>query len=98
MEFVYLAVVVGLVAIVIVVLLRDRITALWFDSSGKMGVKAQPPEPATEDEKPVGVVFKGNKLRGEGEYSIRRDGVDFSENDADGKQKVEIDRESDKAN
>lgn len=81
--------IVGIVALVLIVyLLRDRITSLYVNwTKGTMQVKAKPTEPI-QDDPPVNVVFKGNKLRGEGEYRMR--GTEFSENDVDGKQKVEL--------
>jgi hypothetical protein len=81
--------IVGIVALVLIVyLLRDRITSLYVNwTKGTMQVKAKPNEPI-QDDPPVNVVFKGNKLRGEGEYRMR--GTEFSENDVDGKQKVEL--------
>ena len=80
--------IVALVLIAIVYLLRDRITSLWVNwKKGIMRVKAKPNDPI-HDDPPVNVVFKGNKLRGEGEYRMR--GTEFSENDVDGKQKVEL--------
>jgi hypothetical protein len=82
-------IIVGIVALVLIVyLLRDRITSLYVNwTKGTMQVKAKPNEPI-QDDPPVNVVFKGNKLRGEGEYRMR--GTEFSENDVDGKQKVEL--------
>jgi hypothetical protein len=78
----------ALVLIAIVWLLRDRITFLSVNAKKRtMQVKAKPNEPI-QDDPPVNVVFKGNKLRGEGEYRMR--GTEFSENDIDGKQKVEL--------
>ena len=41
-----------------------------------------------QDDPPANVVFKGNKLRGDGEYRMRSS--EFSENDVDGKQRVEL--------
>ena len=80
--------IVALVLIAIVWLLRDRITSLSVNAKKRtMQVKAKPNEPI-QDDPPVNVVFKGNKLRGEGEYRMR--GTEFSENDIDGKQKVEL--------
>jgi len=82
-------IVAGIFALVLIVyLLRDRITSLLVNwKKGTMHVKAKPNEPI-HDDPPVNVVFKGNKLRGEGEYRMR--GTEFSENDVDGKQKVEL--------
>ena len=78
----------ALVLIAIVWLLRDRITSLSVNAKKRtMQVKAKPNEPI-QDDPPVNVVFKGNKLRGEGEYRMR--GTEFSENDVDGKQKLEL--------
>jgi len=85
---VILAGIFALVLIAIVWLLRDRITSLSVNAKKRtMQVKAKPNEPI-QDDPPVNVVFKGNKLRGEGEYRMR--GTEFSENDIDGKQKVEL--------
>ncbi|WP_103668842.1 hypothetical protein [Pseudanabaena sp. BC1403] len=85
---VMIAGIVALVLIAIVWLLRDRITSLSVNAKKRtMQVKAKPNEPI-QDDPPVNVVFKGNKLRGEGEYRMR--GTEFSENDVDGKQKVEL--------
>ena len=44
--------------------------------------------PDVPDEKPTGVVFKGNEIRGEGEYRMQK--TEFSQNDVDGKQKIEL--------
>ena len=41
-----------------------------------------------QDDKPVSVTFKGNKLRGEGQYRMRD--ADFSDNDVDGKQNLDL--------
>ena len=83
-----IAVIVAFGLIMIVYLLRDRLTSLSVNGTkGIMKVKAKLNEPI-EDDPPVNVVFKGNKLRGEGEY--RMQGTEFSENDVDGKQKVEL--------
>jgi hypothetical protein len=80
--------IVALVLIAIVWLLRDRITSLSVNAKKRtMQVNAKPNEPI-QDDPPAKVVFKGNKLRGEGEYRMR--GTEFSENDVDGKQKVEL--------
>jgi hypothetical protein len=53
-----------------------------------MQVKAKANEPVVKDEPSASVVFKGNKIRGEGEYRMRD--AEFSENDVDGKQKIEL--------
>ncbi|BBC22468.1 hypothetical protein [Pseudanabaena sp. ABRG5-3] len=81
--------IVGIVALVLIVyLLRDRIISLYVNwTKGTMQFKAKPTEPI-QDDPPVNVVFKGNKIRGEGEYRMR--GTEFLENDVDGKQKVEL--------
>ncbi|RZM76599.1 hypothetical protein [Leptolyngbya iicbica] len=87
---VVIVIVLAIVVIWVVYLLRDRILELGLSLSGqeaKMNVKAKTPE-SPPDDKPVSVVFKGNKLRGEGEYRMRNS--EFSENDVDGKQKVEL--------
>ena len=86
-----IAVIIAVVVIVVVYLLRDRLLELSVDGKkakmeAKMEAKAKASE--VEDEKSVGVVFKGNKLRGEGEY--RMQDTDFLENDVDGKQKFEL--------
>lgn len=88
---VVVAVIIAIVVIVIVFLLRDRIMELSVNGrearmEAKMESKVKVPE--LQDEKPVNVTFKGNKLRGEGEY--RMQATDFSENDVDGKQKLEL--------
>ncbi len=80
-------VVVGVV--VIVMLLRSRLSELSVDGSkAKMKAKMDDKVPNVSDEQPTGVMFKGNKLRGEGEYRMQKS--DFSENDVDGKQKIEL--------
>ncbi|MEM7761037.1 MAG: hypothetical protein AAF298_23345 [Cyanobacteria bacterium P01_A01_bin.40] len=84
-------VVAAIVLMFIVYIFRDRMTELSVDGkqakmAAKMEANAKAPE--FEDEKPANVVFKGNKLRGEGEYRMRS--TDFSENDVDGKQKLEL--------
>lgn len=87
------AVILGLFAAVIaayvVFTFRDRLLMLTFDGSkAKMEAKMEPRTPEVADEKPTGVVFKGNKIRGEGEYRMRD--ANFSDNDVDGKQKLEL--------
>lgn len=85
---VVLAIIIAIVVIWVVFLLRDRLSELSVHGrEAKMEVKAKVPE-QVQDDKPVGVVFKGNKLRGEGEYRMRDS--EFSENDVDGKQKLEL--------
>lgn len=85
---VIIAIIIAFVLIVVVYLLRDRLTDLSVNGKkGTMKVKAKVNEPI-QDDPPVNVVFKGNKLRGEGEYRMRE--ADFLENDVDGKQKVEL--------
>jgi hypothetical protein len=85
---VLVVIVAAIVVIWVVFLLRDRLLELSVNGKeAKMEVRAKPPE-STADEKPVSVVFKGNKLRGEGEYRMRSS--DFSDNDVDGKQKLEL--------
>jgi len=75
--------------IVIVILLRDRLSELSVDGSkAKMKAKMDAKLPEVSDEEPTGVVFKGNKLRGEGEYRMQKS--EFSEHDVDGKQKIEL--------
>lgn len=86
--FIVVVLVVGVIWVVF--LLKDRISGLFVSFNGKeakMEVTAKTLE-STPDEKPVSVVFKGNKLRGEGEYRMRNS--EFSDNDVDGKQKVEL--------
>lgn len=93
---VVIALIIAVVVIVVVFLLKDRLSELSVNGKeATMAVKTIDPEdevkttsPAITDEKPVGVVFKGNKLRGEGEYRMRD--TEFSENDVDGNQKVEL--------
>ncbi|AFZ56651.1 hypothetical protein H6G54_00300 [Anabaena cylindrica FACHB-243] len=83
-----ITIIIAFVLIVIVYLLRDRLTDLSVNGKeGTMKVKAKANE-QVQDDPPVNVVFKGNKLRGEGEYRMRD--ADFLENDVDGKQKVEL--------
>lgn len=85
---VVVAIIIAVVVIGVVFLLRDRLSELSVHGrEAKMEVKAKVPE-QVQDDKPVGVVFKGNKLRGEGEYRMRDS--EFSENDVDGKQKLEL--------
>lgn len=86
-----IAIIIAVVVIMVVFMLRDRIMELVVDGkqakiTAKMDSKAS--NSKIEDEKPVNVVFKGNKLRGEGEY--RMQGTNFSDNDIDGKQKMEL--------
>ena len=85
-----IGIIIAVVVIAVVWILRDRMTELYVNGQkaemkAKMEAKAKNSEFA--DEKPVNIVFKGNKLRGEGEY--RMQGTDFSDNDVDGKQKLE---------
>ncbi len=88
--FVVVAGIIALGLIVVVYLLRGRLSELSFDGSkAKLKAKMEAKPPTIEDEKSAGVVFKGNKLRGEGEYRMRQ-GADFSQNDVDGKQKIEL--------
>jgi hypothetical protein len=84
-----IVIIAALVIIAVVFLLRDRITELFVDGKkATMQVKAKADEPVVEDEPSPGVVFKGNTIRGEGEYRMRD--AEFSENDVDGKQKIEL--------
>jgi hypothetical protein len=83
------AIIIALVVIAVVFLLRDRLTELFVDGKkATMQVKAKANEPVVEDEPAASVVFKGNKIRGEGEYRMRD--AEFLENDVDGKQKLEL--------
>ena len=83
-----IAIIIAVFLIVIVYLLRDRLTDLSVNGrKGTMKVKAKANEPV-QDDPPANVVFKGNKLRGDGEYRMRSS--EFSENDVDGKQRVEL--------
>ncbi len=89
---VIVAVVIAIVVIVVVILLRDRLLELSINGreasmQAKMEGKRKTPL-EDQDDQPVSVVFRGNKLRGEGQYRMR--GADFSENDVDGKQKIEL--------
>lgn len=85
---VIIAIIIAVFLIVIVYLLRDRLTDLSVNGrKGTMKVKAKANEPV-QDDPPANVVFKGNKLRGDGEYRMRSS--EFSENDVDGKQRVEL--------
>ena len=89
MDTTIIIVIIALVVIAVVFLLRDRITELFVDlKKATMQVKAKADEPVVEDEPSPGVVFKGNTIRGEGEYRMRD--AEFSENDVDGKQKIEL--------
>ncbi len=82
--------IIALVVIVVVLMLRGRLSELSVDGSkATLNAKMEAKPSEIEDEKSAGVVFKGNKLRGEGEYRMRQ-GADFSENDVDGKQKIEL--------
>lgn len=84
-----LCLIVAVVLLIIVFIFRDRLTILSFDGSkAKMEAKMEPKTPEIADEKPAGVVFKGNKLRGDGEYRIKN--TNFEQNDIDGKQKLEL--------
>ncbi|MEL7142215.1 MAG: hypothetical protein AAGL08_08350 [Cyanobacteria bacterium J06573_11] len=84
-----LGLIVAGIVIIIIFVFRDRLSVLSFDGSkAKMEAKMEPKISEVEDEPPTGVVFKGNKLRGEGEYRMK--GANFSDNDVDGKQKVEL--------
>ncbi|MEM8720264.1 MAG: hypothetical protein AAGE84_13300 [Cyanobacteria bacterium P01_G01_bin.39] len=90
-QTIIIAIIIAIVLIIIVYIFRDRMTELSVDGkqakmAAKMAAKEQTSE--IEDDQPVNVVFKGNKLRGEGEYRMR--GTNFSENDVDGKQKLEL--------
>ncbi|PZO42863.1 MAG: hypothetical protein DCF21_03830 [Leptolyngbya sp.] len=88
-------IVAGIIAIVVLVLLflyRDRLSELSVNGrettiQAKMQNKAQTEE-ELRDDKPVSVTFKGNKLRGEGQYRMRD--ADFSDNDVDGKQNLDL--------
>ncbi len=86
---VVVAIIIAVVVIVVVVVLRDRLSELSVDGSkAKMKAKMDVKAPESLDEQPTGVVFKGNKLRGEGEYRIQKS--EFSQNDVDGKQRIEL--------
>jgi hypothetical protein len=89
--FIIVAVIFAISAILIIILLRDRLTAISVDGSKakiKATMEAKKKSSEIQDEKPVNVVFKGNKVRGEGNYRMRS--TEFSENDLDGKQKLEL--------
>jgi hypothetical protein len=84
-----IVIIVAVVVVAVVYLLRDRLTELFVDGKkATMQVKAKANEPVVEDEPAASVVFKGNKIRGEGEYRMRD--AEFLENDVDGKQKLEL--------
>jgi hypothetical protein len=84
-----IAIIIALVVITVVFLLRDRLTELFVDGQkATMQVKAKANEPGVDDEPSASVEFKGNKIRGEGEYRMRS--TKFLENDVDGKQKIEL--------
>ena len=88
---VIIALIIAVVVVAVVWIFRDRMTELSVNGQkaemkAKMEAKANNSE--FVDEKPANVVFKGNKLRGQGEY--RMQGTDFSDNDVDGKQKLEL--------
>lgn len=86
---VILCLIVAIVVLVTIFAFRSRLSALTFDGSkAKMEAKMEPKAAEVFDEKPTGVVFKGNTIRGEGEYRIRN--TNFSDNDIDGKQKLEL--------
>jgi len=86
---VVLCLIAAAVVLVVIFVFRDRLSVLSFDGSkAKMEAKMEPKTPEVEDEKPAGVVFKGNKLRGDGEYRMRD--ANFSSNDVDGKQRIEL--------
>ncbi|MEL6938502.1 MAG: hypothetical protein AAFO84_04845 [Cyanobacteria bacterium J06598_1] len=62
-----LCLIVAFVVLLIVFVFRDRIVMMSFDGSkAKMEAKMEPKAPEVADEKPTGVVFKGNTLRGDG--------------------------------
>lgn len=87
--FVVVAAIIAIVVVVVVVLLRSRLSELSVNgSTAELKAKMEAKAPETQDEKPASVVFKGNKVRGEGEYRMRD--ANFSDNDVDGKQKVEL--------
>jgi hypothetical protein len=90
-----MVIVVGIIAfvvIVVVILLRNRLLELYINiREASIQAKMESKNKAiseNQDEKPVSVVFKGNTLRGEGQYRMRS--ADFSENDVDGKQNIEL--------
>lgn len=83
--------IVAIAVIAVVVLLRGQGFELflgWWRIGARVKAEPQSPKPNVEDEKSPGVVFKGNKLRGEGEYRMRN--TEFSENDVDGTQQIEL--------
>ena len=87
-----IAVIIAVVVIVVVVLLRDQLLELFIDGTkvqmkAKMEAKVKTSE--VEGKKPVSVVVQRNKLRGQGDYQIRRD-ANFSYNDVDGKHKFKL--------
>lgn len=83
-----LAVVVILGAIALVLILKGNLFQISMNGKqGKVDVKSQPPK--VEDDQPVKVVFKGNKLRGQGTYRMR-DAVEFEQNDVDGTQDISL--------
>ena len=86
---VIIAIIIAVVVIVVIFVFRDRLSELTVDGSkAKMKAKMDVKAPDVPDEEPTGVVFKGNKIRGEGEYRMQK--TEFSQNDVDGKQKIEL--------
>lgn len=88
---VIIAIIIAVVVLAVIIVFRDRITELSFNGKetevkAKMETKSK--TLAEQDEKPVSVEFKGNKIRGTGEYRMKD--AKFSKNDVDGKNKIEL--------
>ena len=98
MQAIYIAVIVAVALVVIVFMLRDRITFLSVGGSGqrgknriagRVGMKAAPPRNRDADH--YSIDFSGNKFQGSGgETNISRDNVRFSENEVYGNRNFNI--------
>jgi len=86
-------VVLGLV--VVVILLRDRITALIVRGSatkqeGEVRFEADKPQEMKANDARASVSIRGNKFWGESEMQVSRDDVEIVDNAGVGKQKIQV--------
>ncbi len=82
--------------IVVVILLRDRITKLLVRGSvtkqeGEVRFEADKPSAQLPTDPRASVTIRGNKSVGESKMQVSRDGVEISDNLALGKQEIKVD-------
>ena len=86
---VVLCLITAFVVLIIIFVFRNRLSMLSFDGSkAKMEAKIEPKIPEFKNEESKSVVFTRNTIRGDGTYRMRN--TVMSDNDVDGKQKLEL--------